>query len=151
MFSRRDREGTFISLRDGGVLIFFLDGTRHACLSTWAWHVPRIRGIWQADLCGIVGCRFRGERPTLREVGPPEQLQRDLRRPLAQPSIDRLRRLKKNRGHHKPVFPSLFAAQTTRAPTRSRLRSEVRSLYPRRRCPRGTPGQRSPPMRSEAR
>ena len=37
-----------------------------------------------ATLCGVVGC-FRGEKPQLREVGPPEQSQCDLRRPLAQP------------------------------------------------------------------
>ena len=32
----------------------------------------------------VVG-RLTGEKPPLREVGPPEQLQRDLRMPLAQP------------------------------------------------------------------
>ena len=37
-----------------------------------------------ATLCGVVGC-FRGEKPPLREVGPPEQSQRDLRRPGTQP------------------------------------------------------------------
>ena len=38
-----------------------------------------------AKLCVVVGC-FRGEKPPLREVGPPEQPQRDLRRPSAQPT-----------------------------------------------------------------
>ena len=37
-----------------------------------------------ADLCGVVTC-FRGGKPSSREMGPPEQSQRDLRRPLAQP------------------------------------------------------------------
>ena len=35
-------------------------------------------------LCGVVGC-FRSEKPSFREVGPPEQSQSDLRRSLAQP------------------------------------------------------------------
>ena len=37
-----------------------------------------------ANLWGVVGC-FRGEKTQSREVGPPEQSQRDLRMPLAQP------------------------------------------------------------------
>ena len=37
-----------------------------------------------ASLWSVVGC-FRGEKPPLREVGPTEQSQRDLR-PLAQPT-----------------------------------------------------------------
>ena len=58
-----------------------------------------------SNLCGIVGF-LRGEKPPLREVGPPEQSQCDLRRPLASP--DRLRRLEKNQGRRKPTFSGLM-------------------------------------------
>ena len=37
-----------------------------------------------ANMYSVVGC-LRGEKPPLREVGPPEQSQRDLRRPLEEP------------------------------------------------------------------
>ena len=59
-------------------------------------------------------------------------------------SVDRPRRLKKNQGHRKPSFSSLFASRTTRPPTRWRPRSEVRSLYPRRYWPRGALEWRQP-------
>ena len=59
-------------------------------------------------------------------------------------SLDRLRRLKNNRSRPEPSFSSLFASQTTRVLTGSRLRSEVRSMYPRRCCPRGASGMRQP-------
>ena len=101
-----------------------------------------VTGAGRANLCGVVGC-FRGEKPPLPEVGPPEQSQRDLRRPLAQsrPNAAPQKKLSPSQ----PSFPSLFASQTTRrAPTTSRLRSKVRSLYPRRCCQRGASGLRQP-------
>ena len=58
--------------------------------------------------------------------------------------VDRPRRLKKIQGRRKPSFSSHFASQTTPAPTRWRLRSEVRSLYPGRCWPRGAFGRRQP-------
>ena len=50
-------------------------------------------------------------------------------------------------GRRKPSFLSLFTSRTTRASTRSRLRSEVRMLYPRHCCLRGASWLRQPPKR----
>ena len=73
-------------------------------------------------------CRRSGRSPR-----PDAPLHRAHRPPTAH---------KKKQGHRKARFSSLFASQTTRAPTRSRLRSEVRSLYSRRCWPCGALGWR---------
>ena len=46
-------------------------------------HVTEAGG---ANFHGVVGC-FRGEKPPLWEVGPPEQSRRDLRKPLVRPRL----------------------------------------------------------------
>ena len=84
------------------------------------------------NICLVVDY-FRGEIHQSREAGPPERPQSRL--PTAPQKIQ---------GCRKPSFSSLFASQTTRAPTRWRLRSEVRSLYPGRCWPRGALGRRQP-------
>ena len=87
------------------------------------------------NLCLVVDC-FRGKIHQSRKAGPSERPQREARRPLAQsrpPSAPQ-----------KKLRPSLFASQTTRAPRTWRLRSEIRSLYPRCCCPRGALGLRQP-------
>ena len=68
-----------------------------------------------ANMCGVFSC-FRGEKMPPPEVGPPEQSQRDLRRPLAQPRPSAVP--EKNRGRRKPGFSSRLVSQTTRTPTR---------------------------------
>ena len=74
--------------------------------STWEF-CPTGHGIFHvteagyANLYGVVAC-LKGEKPPLRGAGPPEQSQRDLRRSLAQ--LNRLRRLKNDRGRRKPSF-----------------------------------------------
>ena len=104
-------------------------------MSTRTWHVPRNR----SGPRNFVRCRrlLQRREAAIAKVGSPEQLQRDLRGPFAQPTPSAAP--PKNRGRRKLVFSSLFASQTTRAPIRSRLRSEDRSLYPRRCCPCGAP------------
>ena len=80
-----------------------------------------------------------------RETGPPEQPQREVRRPLLAQSRPSAAAQKILQGRRKPSVSSLFASRITRAPTRPRLRSEVRSLCPRRCCLRGASGLRQPP------
>ena len=92
---------------------------------------------------------FTGEIHHSRETGLPEQPQGEIRRTLAQnrPSAA------------PPTFTSpsqtqvlsFFAAQTTRAPTRSRFSLDVRLLYPRRCSLRGVSGPRQPPKKSQER
>ena len=145
MFSLDGTDGAHNFLRRDGTVHFLFstarDGTflsstgrdMHVCPPEHGkFHVITEAG--NENLCGVVGC-FSGEKPPSREVGPPEQSQRNLPRAFAQPRPAAAP--KKNRDRRKHGFLYLFSSQTTRAPslTRSRLRSEVRSLFPRRCCP----------------
>ena len=67
----------------------------------------RVTEAGHANLCGVVGC-FRGERPPSRQAEAPEQSQRDLRRPLAQPR-QCAAPPKKSRPSQNPVFHSSLA------------------------------------------
>ena len=62
--------------------------------------------------------------------------------------VDRSRLLMILQGRRKPSCSALSAPQTTRAQTRSRLRSDVRPLYPRRCCVRRASELCQPPKMS---
>ena len=119
-FSRRNRTVLFFFFTTGRgriVFVFFLMGRAGSFFSLTenvvylcppghaAFHVTE---AGHASLCGIIGC-FRGEKPSLRVVGPPGQLQPDLRRRLAQSRPSAMPG--RNRGRRKPGFSSLFASQ----------------------------------------
>ena len=98
----------------------FLDFFVRFLRSIWG-ACPTRRGVSHeteanhANLCLVFDC-FRGEIHQPREAAPPERPQPEARRPLAQ---SRSRTApQKNQGRRKPSFSSLFACQTTRAPTR---------------------------------
>ena len=93
-----------------------------------------------ANLCSVVGS-FNGEE------GTPEEPQRDLPMPLSHPRPSSVLQ-KKSRPLQTPFSPR-FDSQTTRTLSRSRLRSEVLSPYPRPCCPVGLRGCASPPKRSQ--
>ena len=99
----------------------------------------------RANSCGVVGC-FEGREAAIARGRTIEPVA--ARPPKALSTADRLRRLTNNRGRRKPSFSSLFASQTTRAPPRSRLLSELRSLYPSRCGPRGASGLRQPTQKT---
>ena len=109
-----------------------------------SWNRSKATQTWAV----VVDC-FTAEIHPSRETGPPEQPQREARRPLPQSKPSAAP--KKLQGRRIPSFSSLYASRTTRAPTRSRFRSEVRSLYPRRCCPCGASGLRQPPNTSQER
>ena len=92
-------------------------------------HVPEFEAT-HAHSSRIVDC-FRGEIHHSREAGPPEPPQRDARRPPSK-TIDHPRRLKIiTRPPQNPIFhPSMPRKPHEHRPG-PRLRSEVRSLYPR--------------------
>ena len=52
-------------------------------LSNSTWHVPETEASHAGNLSRVVDC-FTGEIHHSRETGPPEQPQREIRRPLAQ-------------------------------------------------------------------
>ena len=113
--------------------------------SNSTWHVPWNRNKQRE----LEPCRSLGEVRQSREAGSPEQPQREVQRPLAQsrpPAAP-----KNKQGRCKPDFSSLVASQSTRAPTRSRIRSNLRSLYLCRCCPREALGLRQAPKTSHER
>ena len=93
--------------------------------------------------CALSSTASEARFLNLERHGPPERSQPKYRRPLARsrpPTAPK----RKNEAVANPVFSSPFASQTTRAPTRWRLRSEVRSLDSRRCWPRGVLGPHQP-------
>ena len=107
----------FTTGRDRIVFVFFSmgrDGSSFSSTENVAYLCPpghaafHVTEAGHASLCGIIGC-FRGEKPSLRVVGPPGQLQPDLRRRLAQSRPSAMPG--RNRGRRKPGFSSLFASQ----------------------------------------
>ena len=116
-------------------------------LSSSMWHVPETEAR-HANLSRVVDC-FTSEIYHSRETGPPEQPQREVRRTLAQSTPSAAPQ--NLQGRRKPSFSSLFCLANHTSPTRSRLRSEVRSLYPRRCCLRGASGLDQPPKTSQER
>ena len=95
---------------------FALRGIQIGELSNSTWHVPETEAS-HANLSRVVDC-FTGDIHHSRETGPPEKPQREVRRPLAQS--------RSSAAPHKNTRPP----QTTRAPTRSRLRSEFDRCIP---------------------
>ena len=76
-----------------------------------------------ANWCHVVG-ELRGEKPPLREVGPPEQPQRGFRRSLAQRRPPAT--LRNNRDRRKPSFSSPCTSKVTR-PTTTYMMTSLRS------------------------
>ena len=119
----------------------FLDSFVRFFCSIWIIY-PTRRGMFHeteanhANLCPVVDC-FKSEIHQSRETGPPERPQREARCPLAR-SRPPTAPQKKVKAVQNPVFhPSM-------PPKPYELRSEVRSLYPRRCCPRGALGWSQP-------
>ena len=117
-------------------------------LSNSTWHVPATEAS-RANLC-VVDC-FTGEIHQSREAGPPQQPQREVRRPLAQsrPSVapQKIKLAVAN-----PVFPPSLP----RNPHEHRRSHEFAQgfdhhIYPRRCCLRGTSGLRQQPKTSQER
>ena len=76
------------------------------------------------NLCGVVGC-FRGEKPPLREVGRPEQSQRDPRRPPAQPRPSAAPHKKSRPSPTQFFIPLCFPNHTSNNQVTTSLRSSI--------------------------
>ena len=84
-----------------------------------------------ANLSAVSSAQRREAAIAKGRATRPKQSHCHPRRPFAH-SLDHLRRLKQNQGRRKPSVSSLWTSRTIRAPNRSQLRSEVRSLHPHR-------------------
>ena len=113
---------------EGGKCVFLYSGRRNGefvQLDVACSMKPMKQG--HENFSRVVDC-FRGEIHHSRESGPPEQAQREVRRPLL---IAQSRSPAVPQKSYKAVSnPVLLASQSTRAPTRSRLAQKFDRRFP---------------------